>query len=82
MAQGEFASQASATAQSSRSPFQLDAPPTRGTVSLRRMKESVRRLDPDHPLRLVLASEPDEISWEEYATKVEVWFRLLNVRAD
>ena len=55
-----------------RSPRHGDAP-----VSLRPLKEFVQRLSPDHPLRVVLMDEPDEIDRAEYCVKLTVWLRLL-----
>lgn len=51
-------------------------------VSLRHLKSLSRRMGPRHPLRVVLEAEPNEISWEEYATKSPVWFRLLTLKED
>ncbi len=48
-----------------------------GTVSLRPIKEFVRALRPDHPLRLVLMGEPDEMDRGEYYVKLTIWLRLL-----
>lgn len=33
-------------------------------------------------MRALLLTEPDEMAWDEYATKAQVWFCLLNVTAD
>ena len=46
-------------------------------MSLRPLKEFVQRLSPDHPLRVVLMDEPDEIDRAEYCVKLTVWLRLL-----
>jgi hypothetical protein len=46
-------------------------------VSLRPLKEFVQRLSPDHPLRVVLMEEPDEIDRTEYCVKLAIWLRLL-----
>ena len=48
-----------------------------GTISLRPMKEFVEKLSANHPLRIVLMSEPDEIGRSEYLVKLTVWLRLL-----
>jgi hypothetical protein len=45
-------------------------------VSLRPIKELVQRMDPNHPLRIVLLGEPDEMSRWEYGAKVSGWLRL------
>jgi hypothetical protein len=50
-------------------------------VSLRPFKASVDYLPPDHPLKVLLALEPDEIPREEYATKLVGWWRLLRSSA-
>ena len=34
-------------------------------------------LRPDHPLRVVLSGEPDEIQTFEYLVKLPIWLRLL-----
>jgi len=34
-------------------------------------------LEPTHPFRILLLGEPDQISREEYATKVVGWYRLI-----
>jgi len=46
-------------------------------VSLRPIKEVVRKLSPDHPLRMVLMGEPDTMDRGEYFVKLTVWLRLL-----
>jgi hypothetical protein len=56
--------------------------PQAKTVSLRRLKGLAARMGPSHPLRVVLLSEPDEVPWEEYAAKSEIWFRLLTLKGD
>ncbi len=60
----------------------LGPPAHTRTVSLRRLKAIAERMGPRHPLRLVLLSEPDEVPWEEYASKSEIWFRLLTLKED
>jgi hypothetical protein len=45
-------------------------------VSLRSFKVEVEALKPDHPLRLLLAGEPDEIPRHEYIAKIAGWYRL------
>ena len=46
-------------------------------VSLRAMKDLVGKLGPEHPLRILIADEPDEIPQPEFASKVVGWYRLL-----
>lgn len=56
------------------------ASPTEGTVprvSLHPMKDLVGRLGPEHPLRILIAGEPDEMPQLEFASKVVGWYRLL-----
>ena len=48
-----------------------------GKVATRPLKEIVRKLPPDHPLRVVVLSEPDEIDGDECFVKLTVWLRLL-----
>jgi hypothetical protein len=47
------------------------------TVRLVPLKEFARKLRPDHPLRIVLVEEPDEMDAAEFCVKVSVWLRLL-----
>jgi hypothetical protein len=46
-------------------------------ISMRPIKEVIRGLSPDHPLRIVLLGEPDEMPRAEYGAKLKGWFRLL-----
>ncbi len=47
---------------------------------MRRLKEFVERVVPqDTPLYKVMMSEKDELSPEEYASKSEVWLRLIDI---
>ena len=48
-----------------------------GKVATRPLKEIVRKLPPDHPLRVVILAEPDEIDGDECFVKLTVWLRLL-----
>jgi hypothetical protein len=41
------------------------------------MKEFIRKLSPNHPLRAVLAGEPDVMDRGEFYVKLTVWLRLL-----
>ncbi len=45
-------------------------------VSLRPFKAEVEALKPDHPLRLLMAGEPDAIPRQEYVAKIAGWYRL------
>ena len=60
-----------------RSPSPPDERISEGKVSLRLVKQFVRNLEPAHPLRVVVISEPDEIDRVEYLIKLAVWLRLL-----
>lgn len=52
----------------------------RGSVSLRGLKGFAERTVPhDAPFYQVLMSEKDELSLEEYASKSEVWLRLIDI---
>jgi hypothetical protein len=48
-----------------------------GTVSIVPLKDMAERFAPDHPLRILLAGEPDNIPKDEYASKLPGWFRLM-----
>ena len=52
-------------------------PEAERTVDMRPVKAAVELLPAGHPLRFVILGEPDSLSRWEYATKVQVWFRLL-----
>ena len=60
-----------------RAPLPQSSRPSDALVSLRPLKEFVQRLSPDHPLRVVLMEEPDEIDRTEYCVKLAIWLRLL-----
>jgi hypothetical protein len=77
MARGTSISGAGAPTTSSRAPSLPSATTAKGTVSLRPLKEFVRNLRPEHPLRLVLVGEPDEMDRGEYYVKLTIWLRLL-----
>lgn len=49
----------------------------RRRISIRPVKEFVRRLAANHPLRLALTGEPDEMDSAEYLVKLSVWLRLM-----
>ncbi|MGI0132659.1 MAG: hypothetical protein ACREDK_06165 [Thermoplasmata archaeon] len=59
----------------------MSSPPAeeaaRRRVLIRPIKEFVRRLEANHPLRLALAGEPDEMDSAEYLVKLSVWLRLM-----
>ena len=71
------APKASALLASSRPPSLPDTSRSSGKVETRPLKEIVRKLPPDHPLRVVVLSEPDEIDGNECFVKLTVWLRLL-----
>ncbi len=57
---------------------QEQPPPTEPEwVSLRPIKDLVGRLDQNHPLRILLLGEPDEMLRWEYGSKLSGWLRLL-----
>ncbi|MGD0478456.1 MAG: hypothetical protein ABSB29_09870 [Nitrososphaerales archaeon] len=50
------------------------------SVSMRGLKEFVEKSVPhDTPLYKVVVAEKDELSPEEYASKSEVWLRLIDI---
>lgn len=51
-------------------------------VDLRVLKRLARKLGAQHPLRGLLANEPDRIPAEEYAVKAPIWFHLLAAPVD
>ena len=51
-------------------------------ISLQAMKTLAVNYPVDHPLRILLAGEPDEISRDEYVSKLPGWFRLVRSRED
>lgn len=55
---------------------------TPGLVSLRGIKTASEVLRPDHPLRVLLAGEPEEIPMAEYRVKLPGWARLVRARVD
>ena len=67
----------SAPTTSSRSPSPLVEQRPNGKIATRPLKEIVRKLPPDHPLRVVVLSEPEEIDGDECFVKLTVWLRLL-----
>ena len=50
-------------------------------VDLRPLKQTAEEFGPSHPLRILLAGEPDEILRDEYYSKLPGWFRLLRAKA-
>jgi hypothetical protein len=63
---------------SERSPILHREPSMRAPmVQMAPLKEFARKLRPDHPLRVVLAEEPEEMDSEEYCVKISIWLRLL-----
>jgi hypothetical protein len=77
MAHGTTVTRAGAHTSSSWSPSPPQITGANGKVSLRPIKEFVRSLRPDHPLRMVLMGEPDHINSSEYLVKLTAWLRLL-----
>ena len=77
MAHGAIISKALTTSKSSPSPSLVSLARGSGAVSIRPIKEFAQKLSPDHPLRIVLMGEPDEIGQGEYLVKLTVWLRLL-----
>lgn len=59
-------------------------PPPAGSnkVSLRPLKDMAEKLPFAHPLRILLAGEPDELPRAEYGQKATGWFRLLLAKAE
>ena len=51
-------------------------PPDEDVISLLAIKSAIRGLRSDHPLRIVLMGEPDEMTRAEYASKLMGWVRL------
>ena len=77
MARGTSSSGSGGSPSSSRSPSLSGTPSPNGKVATRPLKDIVRKLPPDHPLRVVVLSEPDEIDGDEYFVKLTIWLRLL-----
>ena len=77
MARGTSSSGPGGSPSSSRPPSRIAELLPNGKVETRPLKEIVRKLPPDHPLRVVILSEPDEIDGEECFVKLTVWLRLL-----
>jgi hypothetical protein len=76
MAHRVFPSDAAPSSTASRSPPPLPEGSEGETISLRPIKDAVRRLNADHPLRIVLQGEPDEMSRLEFGLKLMGWLRL------
>lgn len=57
----------------------LDVGRSDGKIETRPLKEIVRKLPRDHPLRVVILSEPDDMDLNEYFVKLTVWLRLLPI---
>ncbi len=76
MARGTIVTRAGALTSSR--PLSLRSPvPGNGSISLRPIKEFAQKLSANHPLRIVLMGEPDEIGRGEFLVKLTVWLRLL-----
>lgn len=50
-----------------------------GGVNIRGFKDSIAHLPPSHPLKVLIAGEPDELSPTEFAAKAVGWWRLLKI---
>ncbi len=74
---GAKSSEARAADQPSRSPSLPLGPKGPSLVSLRPLKELVRKLSPSHPLRILLLGEPDAMPAAEFSSKISGWLRLL-----
>jgi hypothetical protein len=48
-----------------------------GIVCIRPLKELAKSLDRDHPIRMALLGEPDELPSADYLAKLSVWLRLI-----
>ena len=79
---GGFSAGALSSSKSERSPFPALSIDPEEVISLRALKAFVRNLRPDHPLRIVLLGEPDEMSRYEYGSKLMGWIRLAHCAKD
>jgi hypothetical protein len=59
-----------------RPPLPFPSEPDDEMISLRAVKQYVRGLRANHPLRVVLMGEPDEMTRAEFASKLLGWVRL------
>jgi hypothetical protein len=82
MAHGAIVARVLTTTKTSRPPSAQPSAETELNVSLREIKARAQRLDPSHPLRILVMAEPDELPRYEYAVKVVGWFRLISSPAD
>ena len=48
-------------------------------MNIRGFKDSIAHLPPSHPLKVLIAGEPDELSPTEFAAKAVGWWRLLKI---
>jgi hypothetical protein len=74
---GARSSEARAVDPPSRPPSLPTATETPSLVSLRPLKDLVRKLSPSHPLRILLMGEPDAMPVIEFTSKICGWLRLL-----
>ncbi len=74
---GARSSDARAVDPPSRSPSLPLFPEGPPLVTLRPLKELVRKLSPSHPLRILLLGEPDAMPAAEFSSKIGGWLRLL-----
>lgn len=47
-----------------------------GWVDIRKLKDAARELNSADPLRILILSEPDDMTREQYVAKIVAWFRL------
>ncbi len=47
-----------------------------GLVDIRELKSVARELSSADPLRILILSEPDDMTREQYVAKIVAWFRL------
>ncbi len=52
------------------------APAGPGLVSIRGFKQSIDHLPATHPLKVLMAGEPDEMTAAEFMAKAVGWWRL------
>lgn len=49
-------------------------------IRITSLKDLALKLEENHPLKMILLAEEDEMSPEEYLSRIRTWLRLLNVR--
>jgi hypothetical protein len=73
---GGLSAGALSSSKSERPPFPSFEIAPEEVISLRSLKSLAKNMRPDHPLRIVLLGEPDEMSRSEYGSKLMSWIRL------